>query len=77
MSDHPTETVTIGVTRKFNIGNFESLDVHVGRTTGLKIGETAEMAYTRVEKEVDTEMSCLVAVASQYATLVVVRPKAP
>ena len=42
----------VGFTRKFNLGNYQSLDINVGLSDDAKPGETQAQALVRVTKTV-------------------------
>ena len=43
------DRVSVSYSRKINIGNYESVDVHAGYSTDLKKDETVEQAFDRAD----------------------------
>lgn len=53
------DRVTVGFTRKFNLGNYQTLDVNVGLSSDRESGDTIEEAFEAVEKIVLKEFEKL------------------
>lgn len=49
--EHP-ERVSCSIARKFNLGNYESLEVFVARATEIREDETAKKAYMRCWQDI-------------------------
>ena len=54
------DRVQVSLTRKFNVAQYESLDIHVGLSSDRQEDETLQQAWARTEKSVYTEFMRLV-----------------
>lgn len=55
------DRVSVSYGRKINLGNYESVDVHVGYSTDLKKGESVKEAFERADGVSTSELERLCA----------------
>ena len=53
------DRVTVSFSRKYNVAQYESVDIHIGLSSDRKSGEEISQTFDRVEQVVDSEFEKL------------------